>query len=372
MRICVDIQSAVAQRAGVGRYTRNLVEHLGPFAAPDDDLRLFFFDFRHRGLDFTCPGAHPHPVRWIPGKYAQQAWKRLHWPPFNWFSGKADLYHFPNFTLPPLTQGRSVVTIHDMSFIRHPEFAEAENLRYLTAVIPETVRRADAIITVSRFSKQEIEECLGVDPDRVFAVHLGVSSDYKRPAPEQISRLRHDLTLTRPYLLTVGTVEPRKNLPFMIEVFEQLKGFDGDLVIAGMAGWKTGPILKRIANSPRRERIRYLNYVPEGSLPALYADAEIFLITSLYEGFGFPPLEAMACGTPVVSSAGGSLAEILKGAAIIIPDFDVARWTDTLRSLLEDRPTRDRLGAAGPVHAARYSWHDTARQTWDVYRKVMS
>lgn len=372
MRICVDIQAAVSQRAGVGRYTRNLVEHLGPQARPDDELRLFYFDFRRRGLDFACAGAHPTPVRWIPGQYVQQAWKRLHWPPFNWFAGAADLTHFPNFTIPPLTRGKAVVTIHDMSFVRFPEFAEARNLRYLTAVIHDTARRADAIITDSEFSKQEIIECLGVPPGRVYAIPLGISRDYVRPEPARIGTARRELGLQRPYLLTVGTVEPRKNLPFMIEVFEKLEGFEGDLVIAGMPGWKFEPILERMRLSPRRDRIRYLKYIPDGLLPALYAGAELFLTTSFYEGFGFPPLEAMACGTPAVSSAGGSLAEVLGDAALVIPGYETATWTRAIQGLLADPARRARYAAQAPTQAARYTWEETARKTWAVYREVLS
>jgi len=373
MRICVDIQSAVSQRAGVGRYTRNLVEHLAPLMGPTDNLNLFYFDFHRRGLDFPCPGANPKPIRWIPGKYAQQAWKRLQWPPFDWFSGKADLYHFPNFTIPPLTKGKKIVTIHDMSFLRYPEFSEQKNLEYLSAFIHDTVRRADAILTVSEFSRKETSELLGLDPAQIFATPLGITPGCVRPTASQIANTRRQLKLERPYLLSVGTLEPRKNIPFLIEIFEQLPEFDGDLVIAGMKGWKVGPILERMNSSSRRERIRYLEFVPDCDLFSLYAGAELFVTTSFYEGFGLPPLEAMACGTPVVSSTGGSLPEMLTGAAsVLIHGFDASYWAHTITALLNDRSRRDELARNAPAHAARFSWRDTARKTLDVYRKVLS
>ena len=372
MRICLDIQAAVSQRAGIGRYARSLAEHLGSFAAPEEELRLFFFDFRRRGLDFASPGATISPTRWIPGKYVQQSWKRLHWPPFDWFSGRADVFHFPNFTIPPLSYGKAVVTIHDMSFLRFPEFAEKGNLNYLTSVIHQTARRADAIIAISEFGKREIEECLGVAPDRVSAIHLGISPEYSRPSPPTIRIFRKQLNLDRPYLLTVGTLEPRKNLPFMIEVFEQLDTFDGDLVIAGMPGWKVEPIMDCIHQSPKRDRIRYLNYLPDGQLSSLYSGAELFLITSFYEGFGFTPLESMACGTPVISSAGGSLPEVLGDAAIIVPEFKSEAWATAIQSLLADTSRRTRLSLQGVKQASGYSWQDTARKTWEVYRKAVA
>jgi glycosyltransferase involved in cell wall biosynthesis len=302
----------------------------------------------------------------------QQAWKRVQWPPFDWFSGPADVYHFPNFTIPPLSRGKAVVTIHDMSFVRYPEFAETKNLAYLTSAIQATALRADAIIAISSFGKREIVECLGVAPDKVSAIPLGISSDCARTPPSRVQRLRKQMNLNRPYLLTVGTVEPRKNLTFMIEVFERLDHFDGDLVIAGMPGWKVEPILARMENSPKRHRIRYLKYLPDGELSALYSGADLFLITSFYEGFGFTPLEAMACGTPVISSAGGSLPEVLGDAAIIIPEFSSEAWTGAIQSVLGDPARRTRLAQRGIEQAAAFSWHETARRTWDVYRKVGS
>ncbi len=369
MRICIDIQAAVAQRAGVGRYTQQLVEHLGETAGADD-LSLFYFDFQRRGLSFPTPNAGQHAVRWCPGRVAEQAWKRLYWPPFNWFAGKADLYHFPNFTIPPLSRGRKVVTIHDMGFVRFPEFTEERNLRHLTSVIHRTAAQADAIITVSRFSGAEVASLLKVSPDRIHPIHLGISPSYTRPPRDHIEAMRRRYGITRPYLLTVGTVEPRKNMPFLIDVFEGLKDFDGDLVIAGMRGWKFEPILERFRSSSQAARIRYLEYVAEADLPALYAGAEVFALTSHYEGFGLPPLEAMACGTPVISSNGGSLPEVLGSAALTLPVSDRTQWVQALSRLLTDTTQRQALAQAGLRHAAGFSWHETARKTWDVYRKV--
>lgn len=372
MRICIDIQPAVAQRAGIGRYTKSLVQHLGEFAATDE-LELFYFDFKRAGTPFAAPGARFRAERRFPGRYVQQAWKRLHWPPFDWFAGRADMYHFPNFTIPPLTGGgRRVVTIHDMSFARHPEFAETRNLRYLTSVIHDTVRRADAILTDSRFCAGEIRDLLSVPPDRVFAVHLGVEPRCARPDDDTIARTRQRLGLERPYLLTVGTLEPRKNIPLLVEVFERLRDYDGDLVIAGMRGWKVDPILTRMHASPRAARIRWLEYAPEEDLPSLYAGADAFILTSFYEGFGLPPLEAMACGAPVIASAGGSLPEVLGQAAEIVPDYDPEHWVTAVSSLLGDASRRSELSASGVRHAAGYTWRETARQTFDVYRKVSS
>ena len=286
------------------------------------------------------------------------------------FAGPADVYHFPNFILPPLRQGKSVVTIHDMSFLRFPEFAEERNRSYLSSRIRDTVNRADAVITDSRFSADEILDLMPADPENVFPIHLGIDHSFRRPDAREVVSTTNTLGLDRPYLLTVGTVEPRKNIPFLIEVFEKLADFDGYLVIAGMHGWKYEPILDRIRASARADRIHCLEYVEDTQLPALYTGAELFLLTSFYEGFGFPPLEAMACGTPVVSSTGGSLPEVLGGAAVLVDSFDSELWSGEISRLLSDTGAREQLAAEGARQAGKYSWDETARKTLEVYERV--
>ena len=224
--VCMDIQAGVAQRAGVGRYVQKLVEQLGACAAPSDELRLFFFDFQRQGLPLVAPGAVQRACRWVPGRYVQAAWKRLHFPPFDWLAGAADVYHFPNFIVPPLTRGKAVVTIHDVSFLRFPEAAEPRNLAYLKAKIRDTVARADAIITVSAFSGREIQELLGVPAEKIHPILHGLPPEFRRPTREAIAAARQQLGLERPYLLSVGTLEPRKNFPFLVEIVHAVKQHD--------------------------------------------------------------------------------------------------------------------------------------------------
>ena len=365
----MDIQSALAQRAGVGRYTKTLVEHLGAMAG-DDELCCFFFDFKRRGYSGSVPNARMRSITWCPGRLAQGLWKTIRFPPFNWLAGAADVYHFPNFIIPPLTRGRAVVTIHDVSFLRFPEAAEPGNLRYLNAQIKRTIDRADLILTDSRFSAAEMQELLNVPAERIRAVHLGLTRNMLPPDDTARTETLKAININRPYVLFVGTLEPRKNVPFLIEVFEQMHGFDGDLVIAGMRGWKYEPILERLNASPRRDRIRYLDYVAEEDLPALYAGAELFLFPSLYEGFGFPPLESMRCGTPVVSSRAGSLPEVLGSAARYVDDYDPGHWATVVEQLWGNQDQRRTMREQGFRHATRYTWEETARQTWEAYRQV--
>jgi len=365
----VDIQAAIAQRAGVGRYTRMLVEHLAPLAGADA-LSLFYFDFKRCGVPFPVPGAEQKAVRWCPGRIMQKAWKTAGWPPFDWFAGRADLYHFPNFILPPLTKGKTIVTIHDVAFLRHPEAAEKRNLKYLNNRIADTVRRADAIITDSHFSAREITELLKVPPQKLFPVHLGLSPDMKPAAAVDVENVRNLYGLQMPFILTVGTLEPRKNIPFLIDVFERLTDFPGDLVIAGMKGWSYEPILERMRTSKFADRIHYLEYVEDGMLSALYSAAELFVFPTIYEGFGFPPLEAMACGTPVVSSNAGPLPEVLGNAAVLMDGYSAGEWVEALADLLRDRTKQDLLCAKGREQAAKFDWNKTAAETWRIYRAL--
>lgn len=371
MNVCLDYQSAVSQGAGIGRYTRELAAGLAACREAADSLGLFYFDFRRRAAPASLDGVALKVQRRLPGALVQQSWKRLGWPPFDRLAGPADLYHFPNFVIPPLRSGKGIVTIHDMSFMRLPECAEPRNLSYLRARLDATIERADAIIAISRFSAGEIVSFYPAAAGKVRAVPLGIEPElFQPPSPSAVARTRARLGLRRPYLLTVGTIEPRKNLALLVKCFDALESFDGDLVIAGMPGWKCEPVFSAMRQARRAGRIRYLRFVPEADLPSLYAGAELFVITSLYEGFGFPPLEAMACGAPVLSSAGGSLPEVLGQAAEIVPGFDPGEWIDRLRALLANEDRRRRLAAAGRHRASGYRWPETARMTWQIYREV--
>ena len=370
MRACIDIQSAVTQRAGVGRYTKMLVEQLAATRGPHE-LVLFYFDAKRRGEPFPVPGARFRACRLVPGRVAQGLWKTIDWPPFHAFAGVADLYHFPNFTRPPLKRGKSVITVHDVAFLRLPHTLEEKNRIYLQARMKPSVERADAIITVSRFTASELVDLMGVPAEKLHPIHSGLDADMRPPAPERVAALRRKYGLERPYLLMVGTLEPRKNIPFLVEVFEQLARFDGDLVIAGRRGWKYEPILQSIRTSPRAARIKVLEDLGEGELPALYGGAELFVLPSLYEGFGFTPLESMACGVPAVVAPAGALAEVCGEAALVVPDYDAGHWAAAIQRLL-DHPSECRaLRQRGLTHARTFQWPETARQTWKAYEAAL-
>ena len=374
MKIALHLQAAVTQQAGVGRYTKELAKHLLDLLDDHTQLRLDYFDFRRNAQIPPELHEHPslHPIRYMPGALAQKTWNYFGFPPYDVLHGKADLYHFPNFLAPPCKTGKRIVTIHDLSFMRFPEYTEAKNLRFLTKGIHRTAQQADAIMTISKFSAQEVINLLHVPEQRVFTTHLGVSPSFIKPSADYMDAFRARHNISRPYLLTVGTVEPRKNLPFLISLFEKMKDYDGDLIIAGGLGWRYEPILQQMQASPRAKQIRRIGYMPEADLTALYAGADAFVLPSHYEGFGLPPLESMACQTPVVTSNGGSLPEVVQDGAIVLDHFDPDAWEQTLYRILSDRTEREALIQRGLQVAGQYSWEQTAKQTLAVYRKVLS
>lgn len=372
MNVCMDIQAGLGQTGGIGRYVRELFRHLGTEAAAGDAVEGFCFDFhrRWRGMPWAA-GGRVRACRWMPGRIAQAAWKRIHAPSFDRFAGDADVYHFPNFVRPPLGKGtRSVVTIHDLSFLRMPETTEKKNLAWLTAEIQRTADTADAILTDSRFSASEIHELLGVEPERIHPVWLGLDSFPPPPPEAEAAALRRGLGLERPYLLMVGTLEPRKNIPFLVKVFEELRDFDGDLALVGSLGWKTEVILSAIESSPRRDRIRRLGGIRDDQLAAVYAGASVFVYPTRYEGFGFPPLEAMARGVPVVSARNSSLPEVLGDAPRWVDGFDAAEWAAAIRTVLGNAEGLEAMRRAGVAQAGRFTWRETAKATWSVYRRA--
>ena len=369
MKICVDIQAAVSQGAGVGRYVRLLAEHLVK-AAGADDLAFFYFDFLRKGL--SAPLTHARAVRWCPGRIVQACWKRLGWPPFDWFAGKADLYHFPNFIIPPLGKGKCVVSIHDASFLRFPEFTESGNLAYLRSAIARTVKRADAIITISHFSATELAFFFPEARAKIHVIYPGLMEHIAHSSPQAEAAIRQARELRRPYLLTVGTLEPRKNIAFLAQVFEAMKDFHGELVIVGRRGWKYEAIIDRLHSSPRASDIRLMENVDDRELPAIYAGAKMFIFPTYYEGFGFPPLEAAECGVPVLSSGAGALKEVLGDGALIIDGYNAARWARAAELLLNDQQVRQLFIEKGRRQASKYSWTETARQTMALYRSIQA
>jgi alpha-1,3-rhamnosyl/mannosyltransferase len=285
------------------------------------------------------------------------------------------IYHEPNF-MAYRFDGPTVVTVHDLSWVRYPETHPRERVRQMDRWMPETVERAAQILVDSEFVRREVISHYGVEPERVTTALLGVTSDFKfRSAQECEPALRSYGLRYGQYMLAVGTLEPRKNLSTVLSAFAQLphalrRRFP--LVIAGMTGWGNAPQSAMLRKMTACGEAHLVGYVPQADLPMLYAGARLFVYPSLYEGFGLPPLEAMACGVPVIASSRASLAEVVGDSGILVEEpLDDAGLAQHMRRVIEDEQLHASLAQAGQDRARLFTWRNCALKTVEAYRKAL-
>jgi glycosyltransferase involved in cell wall biosynthesis len=397
MKIGIDYTSAVRQRAGIGRYTRELVtallalgspHHYVVFAAAGglsrdrwqgaiDRLRAVSTGSDSAGASAASkPPSSPYSlkagsqltIRTVPlsDDWVARLWHRLHLPiPAEVITGALDVYYSPDFALPPTRRAcQTLLTVHDLSFVHHPGAFVPPLRRYLERVVPRSVERADLVLADSAHTRSDLIELFSVPHDRVRVIYPGVDARFgPQPEPDENARLRERYAIgDRPYVLSVGTLQPRKNYVRLIQAFARsraAKERDVRLLIAGGRGWLYEGIL---AEAEKHDSVRLLGFVEDLDLPALYRAAALFVLPSLYEGFGLPVLEAMACGVPVVSSSSSSLPEVAGDAALLVEPLDVGALAEAITWALEDDDLRRGMVERGVVQAARYSWARSAAQ----------
>ncbi len=282
---------------------------------------------------------------------------------------RADLIHYPASVGPLTGRARCVLTVHDLSFLVNPAWFAPSRRYYLRALVSASARRADRIIAVSQATAHDLVTYLGIDPARIHVVHEGVEPRFRPADPADIARVRARYRLPERYLLFMGTIEPRKNLVRLVQAYERAaRDLPCDLVIAGRNGWLYAPILDAIRRSPAAARIHLPGFIDPADQPALLTAAEGFAFPSLYEGFGLPVLEAMACGAPVLTSTGSSLPEISGDVALLVDPSDTDALADGLRRLIHTPIPPAPLIA----HAAQFTWARAAQQTWEVYEHASS
>lgn len=283
----------------------------------------------------------------------------------------AQVLHAPGYVLPATWYGPSVLTVYDILSVTHPEWCKPANALHLRRALRSGAKRAGRVVVPSRVVGAEVVERLGVEPARVRVIPLGISADL-RPATEgAVAAIRRLYGLPNQYLLWVGNLEPKKNLPGLLQAYEHVaREAPHGLVLVGGRGWRDGPILEALRTSPVAQRVRWLDYVPGAHLAALYSGAALLVHWSLYEGAGLTPLEAMACGTPAVVSDGGALRELAGQVAPVVPLGDPGELARVVLGLLGDGRRREELAARGRAHVARYTWAEHARQVLSIYEEV--
>jgi len=357
MRITIDATSLLLRSAGVKNYTYYWLDHLRREAGPGEEIRAFpllgdlpALDHESSALSLfaTAPRlAILQAANWMPPAV------------LDWAVAESDVFHASNMVRRVPRRTRLTATLHDLTSILMPALHTRANIRADRSFFERIVRRADALIAVSENTRQDAIRLLQIMPEKITTIHSGIPDAYFAAIPTKRAR---------PYVLYVGAIEPRKNLPSLLDAWKQLKPSlrkEFELVIAGPPGWSSEATIARI-----RAEATYLGYVPEADLPGLVAGATAFVYPSLYEGFGFPVVQAMAAGVPVVTSNTSCLPEIAGDAALLADPRSPGEIEVQLTRVLEFGALRDDLSTRGRKHAQQYRWETCARQSLEFFRKV--
>jgi len=374
VKIAIDYTPAALQGAGIGRYTRGLVDALLPLLATEDELTLLY----PRGAAPHARRTWPARVRIrrlpLPDRYQTILWHRLRLPlPVEWWTGEADIFHAPNFLLPRVRRAKALLTIHDLAFVVRPEYAWPDLRRFLEKAVPRSVARADHILADSEASKQDAMRIFGLSAQQITVVGAGVEPRFRSLPPTETAAVRQKYGLDWPFVFSISTLEPRKNFDGLVRAFARARcatNLPHHLVIAGGKGWMYEQIFAAVEEENAQDFVHFPGFVPDSDLPALYNLAELFAFPSHYEGFGLPLLEAMACGTPALATAVSSLPEIAGDAAYLIPADDPEALVAGLIHLLTDADARAELRARGPAQAAKFTWDAAAQRLLGVYRAL--
>ncbi len=375
MRIAIDYTAAIRQGGGIGAYVHNLVAALLAQDSSDQYTLLTSGQPTHEHPFPSAPNVRGRSM-FIPDRYLNVLWYRWRMPlPATLFVGPTDIYHGPDFVLPPLNKKvRKVVTIHDLAFLEHPEYAVPSLAAYLSKVVPEAVAAADVVATVSSEVSRTLIKHFQTPREKLVVIPNGIAPYFRRISdPLLLNATQHKFGLKHPLVLGVGTLEPRKNHAGLIKAFyeaQKKKGGPAMLALAGGPGWLYEETRKLVADLKLERKVRFLGRVSDLELITLYSMADVFAFPSFFEGFGIPPLEAMACGAPVITSNASSLPEVAGDAALLVDPNDSVAMAQAIQTLLENEELRSQLVQKGYLQAQKYTWDSSARRMLQVYRKL--
>lgn len=372
MRIGLDGFPLASPRTGVGHYTFELAQALSRLAPehqfeiispspPPAEVKSQIESISN--LHSITPGTNSITRRWwgigLP-RYVK--------------SRALDLFHGTNYEVPLWNRQRNVVTVHDLSVFLHPDKHETQIARRARRRLPIMLRSAAMIITPTEAVKREVCARFKTDPKRIAVTPEAPRQTFSPMTPRESEDVRRRLEIENNFILFVGTIEPRKNLLTLVRAFDRIHRDTPDcpqLVIAGGEGWLTRELHESIGRLGSSNRVRLTGYLNDEELRALYSSCKVFVYPSLYEGFGLPPLEAMACGAPVVAGRNAAHSETLAGNACLVDPLDEQALAKAISELLENENERRRLSLLGLDHAKKFSWEKTARLTLEVYQQVL-
>ena len=344
------------RQTGISRYIGELIDGLERVKDPDDSLMLF--------------GRHTGPIKDSP--MARILWEQTGLP-VNIAARRLDVFHTPIGAVPLLSPAPTVVTVHDLAFLKFPDQLPASRRNWLIAATRHSARRATRIITVSQATANDLQEWLDIPDDRIQAIPLATSGKVERVAGKSLEVFRMKWDIDKPYVLAVGTLEPRKNLPTLLRAFAKIKDdIPHQLVLVGPEGWLTGELKNTLQELNLGDRVRLTGFVSDEELGGWYSAADLYVFPSYYEGFGLPAIEAMRCGAPVLASDNSAFPEVIGEAGVLIPADDTAMWSESIRDLLRDESRRMHLRDLGFARADAFSWDRTAQETYNVYKEVSS
>jgi len=286
-------------------------------------------------------------------------------------TGQCDVLHALAYVSPILTSRPTVVTVHDLSFLRSPERFRFANRNYLRLFTGLSVKRACRVIAVSQHTKQDVMTVYGIPADKIDVVYSGLDAHFKRPSSQAIEEFRAAHGLPERFILYLGTIEPRKNLSTLIRAYAKVRPAGVKLVCAGGRGWMYQDVFQTVEELRISRDVIFPGFLPDDDLPLWYSAADVFVYPSAYEGFGLPVIEAMACGAPTITTNASSLPEAAGDAALLVPPDDTTALAEALSRLLDDPSLRSDLAIRGPAQAARFNWADAARCTAGVYARAL-
>ena len=375
--LAIDYTPAIRQSAGIGRIIRGQIGALLALA-PDFDIRLFVVGAVTAAERQQAPlPLHTPPLS---ERTMVRLWHRLNcpWPRVEWFTGgPLDLFHATDFVLAPSHARRKVVTVHDLAFLFYPEAAMPSLHRYLNVVVPRSVRRADYLLADSANTAKDLQEQWQIEAVRISVVQGAVDHEHFQPVTDanRLAEVRHRYGIgDRPFILGLSTLQPRKNFARLIEAFyqaQQAAHLPHRLVIGGGKGWLFDEIFARVQALGLTEDVLFPGYIADTDLPALYTAAEFFAFPSLYEGFGLPVIEALACGTPVLTADNSCLPEAGGPGALYVKAEQIESIAEGIVTLTGNASLRQQLRRLGLAHAAQFTWQRSAEQLLAAYQKVL-